>query len=83
MHVTKPTVAERIEAGDEGLLVVLKDREVRIPWESCSPRLAGATADQRRCAELSPGGYGVHWPMIDEDLSISGLIRDADGGRGD
>ena len=70
------TVAERIEAGDEGLLVVLKDREIRIPWGSCSPPLAAATAEQRRCAELSPGGYGIHWPMIDEDLSISGLLRD-------
>jgi hypothetical protein len=26
-------------------------------------------------AELSPGGYGIHWPLLDEDLSISGLLR--------
>jgi hypothetical protein len=27
-------------------------------------------------AELSPGGHGIHWPLIDEDLSVSGLLRD-------
>jgi len=73
MQVTKPIVAERIEALEEELVIVLKSREIRIPWGSCSPRLAAASTEQRRSAELSPGGYGIHWPMIDEDLSISGL----------
>ena len=30
---------------------------------------------ERRRAELSPGGYGIHWPLLDEDLSIGGLWR--------
>jgi hypothetical protein len=81
MQVTKPTTAERIEAREEALVVVLKDREVQIAWGSCSPRLAQATAEQRRCAELSPGGYGIHWPLIDEDLSVSGLLRDSGNAR--
>ena len=68
MQRTEPITAERVEAGD---------REIRIAWQDCSPRLATATPQQRRNAELSPGGYGVHWPMIDEDLSISGLLRDS------
>lgn len=36
------------------------------------PRLLKATADQRNKVELSP--YGVHWPELDEDLSIEGML---------
>ena len=35
-------------------------------------RMDAAGADERRRAELSPGGYGIHWPEIDEDISIEG-----------
>ena len=39
-----------------------------------SKRLAEATQEQREKLEISPSGYGIHWPDIDEDLSIDGLI---------
>jgi hypothetical protein len=38
------------------------------------PRLAKASHEQRSNIELSP--MGLHWPEIDEDLSISGLLRE-------
>jgi hypothetical protein len=69
-----PTMAVDIETTDADLVIRLADREVRIPWQQCSPILANATAEQRRRAELSPGGYGIHWPLLDEDLSIGGLV---------
>lgn len=65
-----------IKATSKHLVIVLPDREVRIPWERCSPALASANDSERRNAELSPGGYGIHWPDIDEDLSANGLLRD-------
>jgi hypothetical protein len=37
------------------------------------PPLLAATAEQRNKIELSP--YGVHWPDLDEDLSIEGMLR--------
>ena len=55
---------------------MLGERRVRMPWEKCSSRLAAATQAERMRAELSPGGYGIHWPLIDEDLSVNGLLRD-------
>jgi hypothetical protein len=70
----EPTVAVSIETTDEELVIRLADRVVRIHWDRCSPILANATAEQRRRAELSPGGYGIHWPLLDEDLSIGGLV---------
>ncbi len=39
-----------------------------------SKRLTAATPDQRNNFEISPSGYGIHWPLIDEDLSIDGLL---------
>ncbi len=39
-----------------------------------SQRLACATQEQRERIEVSPSGYGLHWPEVDEDLSIDGLI---------
>ena len=39
-----------------------------------SLRLARATQAQRQQIEVSPSGYGLHWPAVDEDLSVDGLI---------
>ena len=39
------------------------------------PRLLHATAQQRAIWEIAGGGYGIHWPDIDEDLSSEGLLR--------
>ncbi len=41
------------------------------------PRLAHATAEQLANWQVSGGGYGIHWPDIDEDLSTEGLLRGA------
>ena len=41
------------------------------------PRLAHATPEQRRIWEICGGGYGIHWPELDEDLSTEGLLRGA------
>ena len=42
-----------------------------------SPRLLNATPAQRRNWRIAGGGYGIHWPDLDEDLSTEGLLRGA------
>jgi uncharacterized protein DUF2442 len=54
------------------------DQPYRIRWDACSPRLQQATAEQRQHVEVSPSGYGLHWPEIDEDLAITPLLQHAD-----
>jgi hypothetical protein len=49
-------------------------QEYRIDLAEVSDRLAAATPRQRAHYEISPAGYGIHWPDVDEDLSIDGLI---------
>lgn len=39
-----------------------------------SERLRNATREQREHFEMSPAGYGIHWPDVDEDLSADGLL---------
>ena len=41
------------------------------------PRLANATPEQRANFEVAGGGYGIHWPEVDEDLSTEGMLRGA------
>lgn len=41
------------------------------------PRLLHATPQVRALWERSSGGYGIHWPDLDEDLSTEGLLRGA------
>ena len=77
MQTTEPNTATAIETTRDALVLVLADRRVRIPWERCSNALASATELERTTAELSPGGYGIHWPLLDEDLSVGGLVRGA------
>ncbi|MBO0859710.1 MAG: DUF2442 domain-containing protein [Chloracidobacterium sp.] len=62
---------------DEELSVRLMDgRTITAPL-ACYPRLLNATEEQRNNWKISGGGYGIHWPDIDEDLSAEGLLRGA------
>jgi hypothetical protein len=74
---TKPVLAKAIETTPEALIVVTETGSVSIPWEKCSQRLARASLVERSRADLSPSGYGIHWPSIDEDLAIGPLLRAA------
>lgn len=49
-------------------------RQYRVDLARQSTKLARATQEQRGNFEVSPSGYGIHWPDLDEDLSIDGLI---------
>jgi hypothetical protein len=39
-----------------------------------SEKLKEASRIERERYEISPAGYGIHWPLIDEDISIDGLL---------
>lgn len=45
------------------------------------PSLLHANPEQRNKWEICGGGYGIHWPDIDEDLSTEGLLRGAPAPR--
>ena len=45
------------------------------------PRLLHATQKERYDWQVAGGGFGIHWPSIDEDLSVEGLLRGAPAPR--
>ena len=45
------------------------------------PRLLDATPEQRQNWQRCGGGFGIHWPDIDEDLSTEGLLAGAPAPR--
>ncbi len=62
---------------EDELTVNLADgRRVSVPL-AWFPRLLHADATQRRNWRLVGAGQGIHWPDIDEDLSVNGLLRGA------
>ena len=66
-----------VETTDDELKVRLMDgRTISAPL-AWYPRLLRATAEQRENWEIAGGGFGIHWPDIDEDLSTEGLLRGA------
>lgn len=67
---------------DELTCVLADGRTITVPllWY---PRLLNATDDQRNDFAWIGNGYGIHWPQIDEDLTIAGFLRGdmAPGGK--
>jgi hypothetical protein len=80
MGILAPSADERVKdvrIDTDTLTVDLMDgRSISVPVAWC-PRLSNATPAQRARWEISGGGYGIHWPDIDEDLSTEGLLRGA------
>jgi hypothetical protein len=75
---------ERVSAvsfDSDRLIVDLMDgRTIAVPL-AWYPRLLEATPEQRSDWEVAGAGYGIHWPQIDEDLSVEGLLRGAPAAR--
>ena len=67
---------------DDAINFTLGNAAICVPFERAGSKvLRFARAEQRQVFELDEDGLGVHWPLLDEDLSIAGLLRAA--GRDD
>ncbi|RYE36403.1 MAG: DUF2442 domain-containing protein [Sphingobacteriaceae bacterium] len=58
------------------IILTIDGNDLTIPLDQLSAKLLAATDVEREMYRISPSGYGIHWPLIDEDLSISGILRD-------
>jgi len=70
-----------VQFTDDAISVSLRDSRVISVLLVWYPRLLEATAAQCRNWKIAGGGYGIHWPDIDEDLSTEGLLRGAPAPR--
>lgn len=80
MNISAKVTDERVldvRFDEHSLIVDLMDgRTISAPL-AWYPRLLNASGEQRSAWETCAGGYGIHWPAIDEDLSTEGLLRGA------
>jgi len=84
MGILALTADERVadvSFSEDSLCVALRDgRTISVPL-TWYPKLLRATPQQRKNWKLAGGGYGIHWPDLDEDLSTEGLLRGAPAPR--
>jgi hypothetical protein len=66
---------QKVAFADGCMTLKVDGREYKFPLVSISERLAGASSVKREKYEIMPSGYGIHWPLLDEDLSIDALIN--------
>lgn len=85
MPDSPPMVGERVtdvRCTDDQLVVDLADgRTISTPL-AWYPRLLHASPEARARWTLAGGGFGIHWPDLDEDLSVRGMLRGAPAAPG-
>jgi hypothetical protein len=63
-----------ITFSDDTVTFIINEKEYFFLINDVSQKLKNATEFQRNMFVFSPSGYGIHWPLVDEDLSINGII---------
>ncbi|MEX0716765.1 MAG: DUF2442 domain-containing protein [Planctomycetaceae bacterium] len=77
-YVPTTALAKSVACDEHMLHVAFTDgRTLGVPL-AWFPTLRDATPEQRANCEIGGGGIGLHWPDLDEDLSIAGLMAGVD-----
>ena len=65
---------EKISFERDSMIVDIDGKKYAFQLTDISKKLASASSVERNRYEISPSAYGIHWPLIDEDLSVDGLL---------
>jgi len=65
---------KQIRFENDFLILKFDNQILKLKMSDISPKLAKATKNEREDFKISPSGYGIHWRLLDEDLSINGLL---------
>jgi hypothetical protein len=77
-YVPTTALAKSVEFDEAMMRVAFFDGRILCVPLAWFPVLNAATAEQRARYEIGGGGIGLHWPDLDEDLSIAGLMAGVD-----
>jgi hypothetical protein len=78
---TNNAIATQVAVSDDVLAVELSDgRSLSVPL-AWFPRLAHGSLRERNNWQFIAGGRGVHWPDLDEDISVEGLLAGKPSGE--
>jgi hypothetical protein len=67
-------LAREISANETHLTIFTHRGKTEMRWEMISEKLGQATSVERMRCQLSPSGYSIRWPLLDEDLGIGEMI---------
>jgi len=73
-NMNKHHQVEDIQFSRDVVSMTIDRKEYSFELKKISEKLLGATALERSTYRISVSGYGIHWQLIDEDLSIDGLL---------
>ncbi|HEX7450090.1 MAG TPA: DUF2442 domain-containing protein [Pirellulales bacterium] len=76
--VPTSALAKTVEFDDDAMRITLTDGRVLSVPLAWFPLLSSATPEQRKRCEIGGGGVSLHWPDLDEDLSLAGLMAGVD-----
>ena len=57
------------------MVITVNNQTIKLKLIDISEKLANASEKERNDFKISPSGYGIHWPLLDEDLSINGMLK--------
>jgi hypothetical protein len=58
----------------EYMILTIDGEEKKFRTKEISSALERASQSEKNAYEISPSGYGIHWHLIDEDISVDGLL---------
>jgi Protein of unknown function (DUF2442) len=73
--MNKQHEVESVDFEGDWMILAVDGQVYHLPLLQVSERLAKASEIDRKIYRIAPSGYGIHWPTLDEDLSIPGLLR--------
>lgn len=63
-----------VNLNDDYLMLELEDGRVLSVPIICYPRLVHGTEAERQNFQISGAGFGIHWPELDADIGVAGLL---------
>ena len=59
----------------DSMILLVDNQPIRLKLKDISEKLWKATAQELNDFKISPSCYGIHWRLLDEDLSVNGLLK--------
>jgi hypothetical protein len=66
---------QEISFDKETMSLKIDGKLIRVTLDKISSKLKAANDFQRQFFKVSPSGYGIHWPLLDEDLSVDAILK--------
>ena len=60
------------------MILQIDGKALTLNLDKLSPKLYNANKIERELYKISPSGYGIHWPLLDEDISIEAILKNRD-----